>query len=326
MLFEIGILPSWMTLNFCLNYRLALKIRFAQTVVKMQVTSQLIEAASIISSPEDYFKGLDWGKEILPRNVVCFCRQKQDHRVAGWDGISVKAGRYDQHSRYVLLVALKGTGEMNIETTSRKIGEGEAHLLFPHQVHYYMNLPQQFTWLYITFNLEDEIKNELFSWKVGGRKLTEPAQSHILTFLLYYKQKNSLKASASIGRFFKEMNAVESSEALCEPDVDLISRVKSYVMENLSSDLAMPILAKEMDVSESYLRAIFRSEAGVSLGNFVRSARLVEATHLLEKDKLDLGAISERTGFGSLTSFTRAFKRMYDMTPSLYRKQSRKTL
>ena len=140
MLFEIGILPSWMTLNFCLNYRLALKIRFAQTVVKMQVTSQLIEAASIISSPEDYFKGLDWGKEILPRNVVCFCRQKQDHRVAGWDGISVKAGRYDQHSRYVLLVALKGTGEMNIETTSRKIGEGEAHLLFPHQVHYYICL------------------------------------------------------------------------------------------------------------------------------------------------------------------------------------------
>jgi len=132
------------------------------------------------------------------------------------------------------------------------------------------------------------MKNELFSWKVGGRKLTEPAQSHILAFLSCYEQKNSLKASTSIGRFFKEMNAVESSEALCEPDVDLISRVKSYVMENLSSDLAMPILAKEMDVSESYLRAIFRS--------------------------------------GSLTSFTRAFKRMYDMTPSLYRKQSRKAL
>ena len=85
----------------------------------------------------------------------------------------------------------------------------------------------------------------------------------------------------------------------------------------------MPALSRQMGVSESYLRAIFREGAGVSLGNFVRSVRLVQATYLLEEDQLDLGAIAETTGFGSLTSFTRAFRRMYDMTPSSYRKRAR---
>jgi AraC-like DNA-binding protein len=102
-----------------------------------------------------------------------------------------------------------------------------------------------------------------------------------------------------------------------------VAQIKKYVMENLEGDLAMPALSKAMGVSESYLRAVFRDGAGVSLGNFVRSVRLVRATYLLEQGELDLGVIAERTGFGSLTSFTRAFRRMYEMTPSSYRKRTR---
>ena len=35
------------------------------------------------------------------------------------------------------------------------------------------------------------------------------------------------------------------------------------------------------------------------------------------------GEVAEMTGFSSLTSFTRAFRRMYDLTPSAYRKRSK---
>ena len=97
--------------------------------------------------------------------------------------------------------------------------------------------------------------------------------------------------------------------------------------QNLAPDVHCPWHARgkaaPRDPTESYLRAVFRDGAGVSLGNFVRSVRLVRATYLLEQGKLDLGVIAGRTGFGSLTSFTRAFRRMYEMTPSSYRKRSR---
>ena len=298
-------------------------ITMLQTLLTMSQTKQLIAAAQTLEQPADYFSGLDWGGEILPREIVSFLRVAQDHRTSGWDGISAKAGRYDQHSRYVLLVALEGAGRMGVETSPRQVREGDAHLLFPHQIHYYIDLPENFSWLYITFELEGPARQILELWKNGGRKLNAKAESLLGDFLAQYQKGDGLGASIALGKVFEGMESATASDHDAEPDADLVAEIKKHVMANLEGDLAMPALAEAMGVSESYLRAVFRDGAGVSLGNFVRSVRLVRATYLLEEGKSDLGEIAERTGFGSLTSFTRAFRRMYDMTPSSYRKRSR---
>lgn len=290
---------------------------------KMSDTKQLLDVARDLGQPKDYFSGLDWGGEILPREIVSFCRMAQDHRTRGWDGISAKAGRYDQHSRYVFLVALEGSGSMGVETNTRAIREDEAHLLFPHQIHYYVDLPDRFSWLYVTFELEGSARQILELWRNGGRKIDAKAKGQLLKFLEKYEEEDGLGASIALGKVFELMETAEPARSVAEPDADLVAQIKKHVMENLEGDLAMPALSSAMGVSESYLRAVFREGAGVSLGNFVRSVRLVRATYLLEQGELDLGVIAERTGFGSLTSFTRAFRRMYDMTPSSYRKRSR---
>ena len=284
---------------------------------------KLIETARGLPQPDDYFNGLDWDGEILPREIVSFCRMAQDHRTSGWDGISAKAGRYDQHSRYVFLVALEGDGSMGVETTTRQIYQGEAHLLFPHQIHYYIDLPGKFTWLYVTFDLEGPARQILELWRAGGRKMNDQAKNLLVEFLAEFQKEDGLQSSIALGKVFEAMETAEPAQNKAESDTDLVAQIKKHVMENLEGDLAMPALSKVMGVSESYLRAVFRDGAGVSLGNFVRSVRLVRATYLLEQGKLDLGVIAGRTGFGSLTSFTRAFRRMYEMTPSSYRKRSR---
>jgi AraC-like DNA-binding protein len=298
-------------------------IMMLQAPSHMSDTVNLIDLARNLGQPEDYFSGLDWTGEILPREIVSFCRVAQDHRTSGWEGISAKAGRYDQHSRYVFLIALKGDGSMGVETKTRPIHEGEAHLLFPHQIHYYVDLPDDFTWLYITFELEGPARQILELWRNGGRRLDEKAKKLLVKFLSEYNDGDGLGASMALGKVFEAMETAKPAQNEVEPDADLVAQIKKHVMENLEGDLAMPALSKAIGVSESYLRAVFRDGAGVSLGNFVRSVRLVRATYLLEQGELDLGAIAERTGFGSLTSFTRAFRRMYDMTPSSYRKRSR---
>jgi len=294
-----------------------------QDYTEMALDPKLIAAAGELAQPTDYFNGLDWSGEILPREIVSFLRVAQDHRTSGWDGISAKAGRYDQHSRYVLLVALEGSGRMGVETSPRQINEGDVHLLFPHQIHYYIDLPETFSWLYITFELEGPARQILELWRNRGRKLEPKAEALLLKFLTQYQKGDSLAASMALGKVFEQMEVALPSDQEAEEDADLIAQIKKYVMENLEGDLGMPALADVLGVSESYLRAIFREGAGVSLGNFVRSVRLVQATYLLEEASLDLGKIAVRTGFSSLTSFTRAFRRMYDMTPSSYRKRAR---
>lgn len=288
----------------------------------MALNPKLIAVAEELAQPTDYFNGLDWGGEILPCEIVSFLRVAQDHRTSGWDGISAKAGRYDQHARYVLLVALEGSGRMGVETSPRQINEGDVHLLFPHQIHYYIDLPESFSWLYITFELEGPARQILELWRNGGRKLDPQVEALLLEFLRQYQKGESLGASIALGKIFEGMEAALPSDQEKEADADLIAQIKKYVMENLEGDLGMPALADALGSSESYLRAIFREGAGVSLGNFVRSVRLVRATYLLQEGCLELGEIAAKTGFASLTSFTRAFRRMYDMTPSSYRKRS----
>lgn len=289
----------------------------------MLIGKDLIQKAHELSQPEDYFHGLDWGHEILPREIVSFFRVAQDHRTSGWDGISAKAGRYDQHARYVLLLALEGSGRMGVETEIREVNEGEAILLFPHQIHYYVELPENFSWLYVTFELEGEPRQALECYRKGGRVVSSKVEGLLDDFLSLYRSNDGLGASIKLGQVLSELAKGEPSVAQISSDGDLVARIKKHVVGNLDGDLAMPALSKAMGVSESYLRAVFREEAGVSLGNFVRSVRLVQSTYLLEQGKDDLGVIAEKTGFGSLTSFTRAFRRMYEMTPSSYRKRKR---
>jgi len=283
----------------------------------------LVMKAHQLGQPKDYFHGLDWGSEILPREIVAFCRVAQDHRTSGWDGISAKAGRYDQHARYVLLIALEGSGRMGVETEVREVREGETLLLFPHQIHYYVELPGKFSWLYITFELEGEPRQALECWREGGRIMGSRAEGLLNDFLEIFNDGDGLGASIKLGNALSELGQGAAAGGQVTSDGDLVAKIKKHVVGNLDGDLAMPALSKAMGVSESYLRAVFREEAGVSLGNFVRSVRLVQSTYLLEQGQDDLGVIAEKTGFGSLTSFTRAFRRMYEMTPSSYRKRKR---
>ena len=281
--------------------------------------SDLIKKSRRLKEPKDYFHGLDWKGELLPREIVSFCRMAQDHSMSGWEGISAKTGRYDQHSRYVLLVALEGGGRIGVEADICKIREGDAHLLLPYQIHYYVELPPKFTWLYVTFDLDQPFND----WKDGGRTLSGSAQGLLEDFLVKYEGGEGLQASLTLGEVLQKLAGSKSIERKVTNEGDLVVRVKNYVMSYLEGDLALPVLATAMGVSESYLRAVFREETGVSVGNFVRSVRLVRATHLLERGSLDLAEVAKKSGFASLTSFTRAFRRMYNLTPSAYRKQSK---
>lgn len=272
-----------------------------------------------LPQPEDYFRGLDWGKQLLPREILAFCRSSQDHRTTGWEGISAKAGRYDQHARCVLIIALEGDGLLGAESSTWKLAQGQVALLNPYTIHYYVDLPDQFCWLYLTFELDQNLED-------GVRTLTPDLQRQLEDFLETYQAGRALDASSALGRLLtdlqKESRHLEVQPA---PDDNFIGQVKEHIMAHLDQDLSIPVIAKEVDVSESYLRAQFRDNAGVSLGHFVRSLRLVRSTYLMREEGNDLAEVAKKSGFNSLTSFTRAFRRMYDMTPSEFRRKNRNT-
>ncbi|MEJ6647699.1 MAG: AraC family transcriptional regulator [Akkermansiaceae bacterium] len=280
------------------------------------MTDSLLQKTKALPRPENYFEGLDWRSEFLPRDVLCFSRTSQDHRTDGWEGISVKTGRYDQHARFVLLVALEGDGRVGIESEVCDLRVGEVILLKPLQIHYYVELPEEFCWLYVTFGLEQKLPE----FPSGPRPFSVALNGQLENFFDLYEKEDAVNASSSLGKILGAVaqTAVRPNKAKLSEYGTLVVRVKEYVMGDLSGDLSLEKLAQIAELSESHLRAIFREETGVSLGHFVKSVRLVRATYLITEG-VKLPEVAKQSGFKSLTSFTRAFRRMYDMTPSEFR-------
>lgn len=74
-------------------------------------------------------------------------------------------------------------------------------------------------------------------------------------------------------------------------------------------------LAKSCGTSYSTLRAAFRTEIGVSLGQFHLGLRLGEARRLLIQTDLSISDIAERVGFCDQKHFSAIFKRKMGVTP-----------
>lgn len=286
---------------------------------------ELKKATENLAAPVNYFKGLDWREGLLPRNILCFSRLQQSHEVAGWEGISARTGRYDQHSRFVLLYLVEGEGDVGVETETWHLKEGDTVLLFPHQVHYYLALPENFCWLYTTFDLDKEHWSELGELRGSPRRLDESARSALRDFMMAYatagNRQEIFAMCQSLRAFLEKVRSGEPIVPFRQQD-GVGSRVREYIFSHIEGDLAVSTLAEKMECSGSYLRERFREEVGVSLGHFVRSVRLVHATHLLRESVDGVGEISLKCGFNSFSSFSRAFARVYGMSPSEYRKVS----
>ncbi|MDA0766602.1 MAG: AraC family transcriptional regulator [Verrucomicrobia bacterium] len=286
----------------------------------------LLKAVGSLDEPDDYFTGIDWGGLCLPRNILCFSRQHQAHETEGWSGISAQSGRYDQHSRFVLLVGLDGAGRVGVETEVWRFERGEGILMFPHQVHYYMDLPERFCWLYVTFEMDGEGRDVLGDLRDRPRTVSAACQEQLTKFLRTYEggggAENALRASVDLGHVLEEFAKGSVLKAV-GAGAGTVSKVREFVFGHLGADLSVDAIANEMGCSGSYLRERFREESGISLGHFVRSVRLVRATHLLREGTQGVGEIAMECGFGSFTTFSRAFSQVYGMSPSEYRKTSR---
>ena len=125
-----------------------------------------------LPEPENYFEGIDWDSLCLPRNILCFSRQVEGGEGRDWSGISTSTGRYDQHSRFVLLLALEGAGRVGVEREVWPFAGGDGILMFPHQVHYYMDLAERFCWLFVTFELDRDARAVLEPLRDAPRRIS----------------------------------------------------------------------------------------------------------------------------------------------------------
>ncbi len=119
------------------------------------------------------------------------------------------------------------------------------------------------------------------------------------------------------------VNASEITKELNGPDREFMDKIMSIVTENLSlEELGVVFIAEKMCMSQSTLYRKIMAIAGVSTNEYIRSIRLARAVEMLRSGSYSITEIAYSTGFGSHSSFGKAFKKEYGMSPTDYVKKN----
>lgn len=98
-----------------------------------------------------------------------------------------------------------------------------------------------------------------------------------------------------------------------------IRRVLTYISSDLTADLSLKSLAEQLSVNSSYLSSLFKKEMGISLTEYVNTARITHAQILLYTTDQPIKNIALQCGISDMYYFSRMFKRITGVTPKVYR-------
>jgi two-component system, response regulator YesN len=84
--------------------------------------------------------------------------------------------------------------------------------------------------------------------------------------------------------------------------------------------MSLEEMAFKVDLSESRMRVLFKSQVGLPPTRYVIKMRMEDAAKRLRDTYERVTEIAAGSGFNSDSYFARAFKKVYGMTPTQYRK------
>ena len=98
-----------------------------------------------------------------------------------------------------------------------------------------------------------------------------------------------------------------------------VQKALLHIDGNLAENLTLSSLADTLNVSSSYLSALFRKETGFTLTDYICRRRVRHAMHLLKTTRLQIQTVAQHCGMMDVQYFSKIFKKIAGMTPREYR-------
>ncbi len=285
---------------------------------RFQLVSPALERIRAMRSPHDYFAETRSGIALWPEKILCFARRSRAETAR-----DVLARHH--HHRYVLVVPWQGTGTVYADDRRFVLGPLHSLLIFPFQFHHGFAFDQEFViWQIITFEIKDAATLEGLRLH-PSRRMEEGDYALMAGLVEAWEMRRNNELSQWLGLFLNRMLAVKSVGRVREGSrakpSSLLMRINQECMPRLDEAIGLKELSGRLAISESYLRARFRQETGMSLGQHLRRLRLQKAMSLLLQSELSISEIAERCGFDSIFSFSRSFHRFSGMRATDYRER-----
>lgn len=110
----------------------------------------------------------------------------------------------------------------------------------------------------------------------------------------------------------------KTAQPIASETADLLDDMIAYIDGNYPHKLTLTSLGKHFYVSERTISTLFRQRLGTTFGDFLTQRRLIAAkTHIVEG--LSLEAAAEQAGFSNYSTFYRAFRQEYGISPRTFK-------
>ncbi|BBI31887.1 response regulator transcription factor [Cohnella abietis] len=120
----------------------------------------------------------------------------------------------------------------------------------------------------------------------------------------------SIRVTGAVSRYVKK------------DEDSIVQRVKEYVIAHLDDRIERMELADLVHLNPAYLSRLFKKETGESLTEFIQSEKMKLTKQLLRGSDKPISEIAQVAGYSNMSYFSKAFKKMYDMSPLAFRKGS----
>jgi len=101
-------------------------------------------------------------------------------------------------------------------------------------------------------------------------------------------------------------------------ETSLYQDLLTYIEDHLEGDLSLELLAREFYVSKYHIAHVFKDNLGMSIHQYITKKRL-ELCREAIRSEMSITQVYQTFGFGDYSSFYRAFKKEYGISPRDFR-------
>lgn len=102
---------------------------------------------------------------------------------------------------------------------------------------------------------------------------------------------------------------------------ELLDKIRNYIDENISRNITVKDVSEFVCVEYKYFSHHFALRYGMRLKQYIRRKRLELAKELIVNSEMNMTAIAENCGFGTIHYMTRVFKAEENISPTEFRRR-----
>lgn len=244
---------------------------------------------------------------------------------SGWSEVRSKVD-------YDLWIVLNGKIRVSYRKTSYTLLPGDMFLIYPQEKYEALNIGAPNENCHILFTHFDVVLGKnlrtldefAFDGKIPAETIKAQYEAFYASYIRYkagglfstLELRGSFLTLFSRLLIYQNANRRRNVPTSKGHNLSRLNSVLHYIDTSTKQDITVAKLASLMGISEKYFIALFKDTVGISPQQYVIRRKMERALQYLYEGSLSVTEIAAMTGYQDLYAFSKAFKKIYGVSPS----------